>query len=281
MQNPEEVRRAAAHIAEQLPGSFRPELVLVCGTGFGELADMFRCIRALPFGDIPGFPHATVESHAGHIIAAYLGENPLLLQQGRCHLYEGYTPAQVCMGVRAAYILGARSLVAVNAAGCLNPQWNAGDLMLIADHINCTGTSPLVGLNHDPWGPRFPDMSRVYDREYQQIALEAAQAIGIRLERGVYVGVLGPELESPAQTRMYRQAGADAIGMSTVLEVIAARQLGMRVLAFSCLSNKNLPDCMEETNLEDIIATVQASSEKMVRLLGASLPYVLRGAKSL
>ena len=281
MQNPEEVQRAAAYITGHLPASFRPELALVCGTGFGGLADMFRCVRSIPFGEIPGFSHATVESHAGCIIAAYLGESPLLLQQGRCHVYEGYTPAQVCMGVRVAYALGARSLVAANAAGCLNPQWNAGDLMLLTDHINCTGTSPLVGHNHDPWGPRFPDMSKVYDQEYQWIALEAARAIGVRLERGVYVGVLGPELESPAQTRMYRQAGADAIGMSTVLEVIAARHLGMRVLAFSCLSNKNLPDCMGETGLEDIVATVQASSEKMIRLLGAALPCVLRGTKSL
>jgi purine-nucleoside phosphorylase len=274
MQNPEAVQRAAAYITGRLPDSFCPGLILACGTGFGALADMFRCVRFIPFEDIPGFPRATVASHAGCFVAAYLGEKPLLLQQGRCHLYEGYTPAQVCMGVRIAYTLGARSLVIANAAGCLNSQWDAGDLMLITDHINCTGTSPLVGPNHDPWGPRFPDMSRVYDREYQRIALEAARTTGIRLERGVYVGILGPELESPAQTRMYRQAGADAIGMSTVLEVIAARHLGMRVLGFSCLSNKNLPDCMGETSLEEIIATVQTSSGTLSRLLGALLPYL-------
>jgi purine-nucleoside phosphorylase len=178
------------------------------------------------------------------------------------------------MGVRIAHALGARSLVLANAAGCLNPQWDAGDLMLITDHVNCTGTSPLIGPNHDSWGPRFPDMSGMYDGEYQRIALKTALAAGIRLERGIYVGVPGPELESPAQTRMYRQAGADAIGMSTVLEVIAARHLGMRVLAFSCLSNKNLPDCMGEIGLEEIIATVQASSGKLVRLLSDLLPLL-------
>ena len=274
MQNTEEVQRAAMYINERLPGSFRPELSLVCGTGFDKLADMFRRVRSIPFEEIPGFPRATVASHAGCLVAAYCGEKPFLLQQGRCHLYEGYSPAQVCLGVRAAYTLGARSLVIANAAGCLNPQWNAGDVMLIADHINCTGTSPLTGPNHDPWGPRFPDMSRVYDQEYQRLALEAARAAGVRLERGVYAGVLGPELESPAQTRMYRQAGADAIGMSTVLEVIAARHLGMRVLAFSCLSNKNLPDCMGETGLEEIIATVRESSGTLIRLLGALLPQL-------
>ena len=274
MQNPEEVQRAAAYIIKQLPASFRPELTLTCGTGFDELAGMFRCVLRIPFEDIPGFPRATVASHAGCFVAAYFGEKPLLLQQGRCHLYEGYTPAQISMGVRIAYTIGARSLVLANAAGCLNPQWDTGDLMLITDHINCTGTSPLVGPNYDPWGPRFPDMSRVYDRAYQRMALEAAQTTGVRLERGVYVGILGPELESPAQTRLYRQAGADAIGMSTVLEVIAARHLGMRVLAFSCLSNKNLPDCMGETGLEEIIAAVRASSEKLIRLLGALLPQL-------
>ena len=272
MQNYEEVRRVAAYISGQLPGSFRPELALACGTGLDELADIFRSVRRIPFADIPGFPRATVASHAGCFSAAYFGEKPVLLQEGRCHLYEGYTPAQVCMGVRVAHDLGARSLVIANAAGCLNPQWDAGSLMLITDHINCTGTSPLTGANHDPWGPRFPDMSRIYDREYQGIALEAAQAADVRLERGVYVGILGPELESPAQTRMYRQAGADAIGMSTVLEVIAARHLGMRVLGVSCLSNKNLPDCMEETGLDEIIATVRAASGTLIRLLNALIP---------
>ena len=272
MQNHEEVQRVAAYISGQFPGSFRPELAVSCGTGLGELAEIFRPVQRIPFADIIGFPRATVASHTGCFVAAYFAEKPVLLQQGRCHLYEGYTPAQVCMGVRVAHRLGVRSLLIANAAGCLNPLWDVGDLMLITDHVNCTGTSPLIGPNHDPWGPRFPDMSRVYDREYQRLAMEAAQAADVRLERGVYAGVLGPELESPAQTRMYRQVGADAIGMSTVLEVIAARHLGMRVLAFSCLSNKNLPDCMEETGLEEIIAIVQASSGKLIRLLSALLP---------
>jgi purine-nucleoside phosphorylase len=178
------------------------------------------------------------------------------------------------MGVRVAHELGARALVLANAAGCLNPQWEAGDLMLITDHVNCTGTSPLIGTNHEPWGPRFPDMGRVYDREYQRLALEAAQTTGVRLERGVYAGVLGPELETPAQTRMYRQAGADAIGMSTVLEAIAARHLGMRTLAFSCLSNSNLPDCMGATSLEEISATARASLGNLIRLLGVLLPKI-------
>jgi purine-nucleoside phosphorylase len=274
MQNHEEIQDAAAYIMERFPGSFSPELSLTCGTGFDGLADMFRCVRQIPFEDVPGFPRATVTSHKGCFAAAYFGEKALLLQQGRCHLYEGYTPAQVCMGVRIAHAMGARSLVIANAAGCLNPQWDAGDLMLITDHINCTGTSPLAGPNHAPWGARFPDMSGIYDREYQKSALEAARTAGIRLERGVYAGVSGPELESPAQTRMYRMAGADAIGMSTVLEVIAARHLGMRVLAFSCLSNKNLPDCMEESGIEEIIATVRASSGDLARLLSVLLPLI-------
>jgi len=274
MQNHEEVRRVAAYMAERLPDAFRPQWSLVCGTGFDGTAELFRCVRVFPFAELPGFPRATTASHAGCFTAARFGDIPLLLQQGRCHLYEGYTPAQVCMGVRVAHELGARALVLVNAAGCLNPRWDAGTLMLITDHINFTGTSPLIGPNHDEWGPRFPDMSKVYDGEYQQIALAAAQTTGVRLERGVYAGVLGPELETPAQTRMYRQAGADAVGMSTVLEAVAARHLGMRVLAFSCLSNVNLPDCMGATSLEEIIAAVRASQGNLIRLLGAVLPKI-------
>jgi purine-nucleoside phosphorylase len=169
---------------------------------------------------------------------------------------------------------GAEVFIFTNAAGGLSPGMRPGQVMLITDHINLTGRNPLIGPNVEAWGPRFPDMSRVYDLEYQRLAMEAARTTGVRLERGVYVGVLGPELESPAQTRMYRQAGADAIGMSTVPEVIAARHLGMRVVAFSCLSNKNLPDCMEETGLEEIIATAQASSGYLIRLLNALLPHL-------
>jgi purine-nucleoside phosphorylase len=269
MQNPEEVQRAAEHLAGNLPRHFRPRFGLICGTGLDGIAREFEIARSVPFGDIPGFPRATALSHAGCFSAAFLGDLPVLLQRGRYHLYEGRSPAQICAGVRVMRVLGAETLFVTNTAGCLNPQWEAGDLMLISDHINCTGASPLTGTNHEPWGARFPDMSRIYDGELMRLALATASELGMRLERGVYAGVPGPELESPAQTRFYRAAGADAVGMSTVLEVIAARHMGMRVLALACLSNKNLPDCMDETDIGEIIAVAERASGGMIRLLAA------------
>ncbi len=269
MQNYEEVQRAAACLAAKLPPAFRPRAALVCGTGLGELAKSFESVSVVPFEDLPGVPLSTVASHEGRFIAAYAGTTPVLLQQGRCHLYEGYSSSQVCAGVRVMRLIGAEILMITNAAGCLNPQWDAGDLMLITDHINCTGQSPLSGPNIEAWGPRFPDMSAVYDQELIALALKEARSAGIRLERGVYAGVPGPELETPAHTRMLRLAGADAVGMSTVLEVIAARHMGMRVLGLSCLSNKNLPDCMGATSIEEIIEAAQRASGTLTRLVSA------------
>ena len=188
---------------------------------------------------------------------------PALVQQGRCHLYEGRTPAEVCMGVRVMAGLGIHTLVITNAAGAINPHFATGNIMLIEDHINMTGKSPLTGDNETALGPRFPDMSAPYD---------AALGLGMRLEKGVYVGIQGPQLETRAETRMLRGFGADAVGMSTVLEVIAARHLGLRVAGLSCLTNKNLPDCMEKAELDDIIHVANQVGEKLGTLLTAALP---------
>ena len=171
------------------------------------------------------------------------------------------------MGVRVMAGLGIGSLVVTNAAGALNPQFDAGSLMLMTDQINFTGTTPLAGPNVEQWGPRFPDMSCIFDPELRALALESAAMLGIRLERGVYIGVHGPQMESPAETRMYRQWGADAIGMSTVLEVLAARHLGLRVLGISCLSNKNLPDCMSPVPIEEVIEVAGKAGRRLERLL--------------
>ena len=276
MQNHEEVSRAADFVRSKFPAGFVPQLALVCGTGLDGIVDLLHSAVRVPFGDIPAFPQASVASHRGCFVAAYLGELPLVLQEGRCHLYEGYSPAQVCMGVRLMRGLGAEKLLVTNSAGCLNPQWAPGSLMLISDHVNLTGTSPLLGPNYEPWGLRFPDMSVIYDREFRELALEEAQGLALRLECGVYVGLLGPELESPAQTRFLRQIGADAVGMSTVLEVIAARHMDMRVLGLSCLANKNLPDCMDAISIEEIIAATRLASERVTRLLGGLIPRLCR-----
>lgn len=266
MQNFQEVQSAVAAVKAALP-HVQPRIAIVLGTGLGDLAHRLEKAVAIPYEDIPHFPHSTVESHAGRLVFGQLEGVDVVLQQGRCHLYEGYTPSAVCMGVRVMQGLGAETLVVTNAAGALNPRWDAGQLMLITDQINFTGRSPLTGANHAGWGECFPDMSCAYDPDYVRTALAAATELGLRVERGVYVGVHGPQLETPAETRMLRTLGADAVGMSTVLEVIAARHMGMNVLGISCLTNKNLPDCMAPAPLEDMLRVAASAGDALSCLI--------------
>ncbi len=279
MQNYEDVQRAAAILRATLGMPHIPcvaPLGIVLGTGLSGLADNLadRCV--IPYAAIPAFPLASVEGHAGAFVWGRIatqgddGKNSgclVLLQQGRCHLYEGRSPAEVCMGVRVMAALGVKTLIITNAAGALNPNFTVGDIMCITDIINHTGVSPLTGANCDAWGQRFPDMSAPLDANLRALALETSTLLGIRLERGVYIGVHGPEMETPAETRMYRQWGADAVGMSTVLEIIAARHLGMAVLGLSCLTNKNLPDCMVPTPLDEILAVAKKTGKKLAQLI--------------
>jgi purine-nucleoside phosphorylase len=175
----------------------------------------------------------------------------------------------VALGVRTLAELGIKTLIVTNASGALNPRFDTGTLMAITDQINFTGRSPLTGPNHDAWGPRFPDMSRVFAPRLIETALEAATELKIRLERGIYIGVNGPNLETPAETRAYRALGADAIGMSTIMETIAAAHLGLDVLGIACLTNKNLPDCMEPTTIDDVINAADAAAGDLSRLISA------------
>jgi len=284
MQNPQEVQLAVRALRAALPknmnkiftdGADTPPVAVVLGTGLSPLADSLLAGQEgcpgvrIPFSNITGMPLPGVDSHQGAFVLGCLGGVPVIAQQGRCHLYEGRNPAEVCMGVRVMAGFGAERLIITNAAGALNPQFTAGTLMCISDQINHTGCSPLAGPNHAAWGERFPDMSRIYDATLQELALQTAGRLDIRLERGVYIGLRGPEMESPAETRMYRQWGADAVGMSTVLEVIAARHLGLRVLGISCLTNKNLPDCMTPAPLEEILAVAARAGHDLARLLEA------------
>ena len=267
MQKPKKVQKAVDTLQVRLAGLPAPRVGIVLGTGLGGLADAMQVQLAIPYAEIPEFPRSTVQSHAGQFLFGTLGGVQVVMQQGRNHLYEGYGPDDVCMGVRCMAGLGIDTFIVTNAAGCLNPQWDAGDLMVITDHINFTGRTPLAGENHDAWGPRFPDMSRAYDPSLVRLAMEQADALGIRLERGVYVGVHGPQMETPAETRMFKRLGADAVGMSTVMEVIAARHLSLRVLGFSCLTNKNLPDCMEDAPIEVVIAMANKAGGNLARLI--------------
>lgn len=248
-----------------------PRVGLVLGTGLGGVADLVENPVRIPYADLPDFPLSGVASHAGRFVAGTIKGVPVVIQQGRCHLYEGHSAADVCMGVRVMAELGITTLVVTNAAGALNPRFEAGAVMVIADHINFTGQSPLTGSNNDEKGPRFPDMSAPYDADLIALAEQSALKAGLRLEKGVYLCVTGPQLETPAETRAFRMWGADAVGMSTVLEVIAARHLGLRVLGLSCLSNKNLPDCMAETSLEEVIRMAAKAGEKVTTILNGMI----------
>jgi len=269
MQDRITTHNAVEWIADRMPSGFAPKGAIILGTGLGDVTRTLETVATISYQDIPGFPCSTVEGHAGQLLAGRLAGLPVLVWQGRFHLYEGYSPAQVCLGVRVSALMGATVLVVTNAAGALDPLFSPGELLAITDHVNLTGKSPLAGPNVDDWGPRFPDMSRVYSSRLLDLAAFEAMRLGIRLERGVYAGVLGPQLETPAETRMLRLLGADAVGMSTVMEVVAARHMGMEVLGLSCLVNKNLPDCMAEVTLDEVIAVAGVAGKKLSALVAA------------
>jgi purine-nucleoside phosphorylase len=195
---------------------------------------------------------------------------PVLALQGRFHLYEGYTPDEVCFGVRTLACLGTKRIIITNAAGALNPHFQTGEIMVISDQINLTGRNPLIGLTYGE--PKFPDMSQLFSKALMQQVHATALTLEQRLQEGVYIGILGPSLETPAETRAFRNLGADAIGMSTVMETIAARQMGMEIIGLSCLTNKNLPDCMADTSLEEIIEVGRKIGLNLSDLLNVLIP---------
>ncbi|MFW6054532.1 MAG: purine-nucleoside phosphorylase [Thermodesulfobacteriota bacterium] len=264
-------------VKERLPLEFLPETAVVLGTGLGHWVDGLDNLSAVPYFELPGFPESTVESHKGRLVHGWVGSLPVLALQGRFHLYEGYTAEEISMGIRLLARLGISNVIFTNAAGSVNPLFQTGSIMVIADHINHTGQNPLLGKNIDHWGPRFPDMSRTYDLSLRQTALETGGELGIRLEQGVYLAVLGPSLETPAETRAYKMWGADAIGMSTVLEAITAKHMGLKILGLSCLTNQNLPDCMAETTLQEIICRAEKTGRDLSRLLTALIPKIQAG----
>jgi purine-nucleoside phosphorylase len=272
MQNEKKVQNCADALRALLPPSFSPSVGLVLGTGLDGLDARHREEIRIPYSRLPGFPKTTVPSHSGHFSAGILNGVPVLIQNGRCHLYEGYSPEEVCLGVRVMALNGIRGLIVTNAAGALNPLFAAGSLMVIDDHINLTGQSPLTGLASEIFGPRFPDMSRAYDPALIRILEDTAVRLGIRLAKGVYLCTAGPQLETRAETRAFRLLGADAVGMSTVMETIAARQMGIKVLGLSCLTNQNLPDCMAAISLEQILSAAGTAGKWMGSLLIEALP---------
>ena len=244
-----------------------PEAAVILGTGLGALADELKADVTIPYADIPGFPRPTVETHAGRLLFGTLGDTRVAMMQGRFHRYEGYTLQQVAFPVRVLRALGAKTLIVSNVSGGMHPLWSTGDLVLISDHINLLGANPLVGANVDAEGPRFPDMSAAYDPELRKLARDVALQHKIVLREGVYVAVPGPNLETRAEYRMLRALGADIVGMSTVPEVITAVHQGMRVLGLSIITDNCLPDALEPTSVEQIIAVARGAEPKLAAVV--------------
>ncbi|MGB1842133.1 MAG: purine-nucleoside phosphorylase [Longimicrobiales bacterium] len=244
-----------------------PRVAIVLGTGLGALSDVIDVDTTIPYDELEGFPEPTVETHSGRLVLGTLGGTPVVVMQGRFHRYEGYSLEEVTFPIRVLKLLGADTLVVSNVSGGMNPLWGVGELVLLDDHINLLGDSPLIGPNDDRFGPRFPDMSEPYDRALQELASAAALDLGIRLNRGVYVAVPGPQLETRAEYRMLRRMGADVVGMSTVPEVIVARHMGMRVLGVSIITDACLPDALEPVDVSRIIAAAGAAEPDLTRLI--------------
>lgn len=250
---------------------FRPEVAIVLGSGLGGLAESFSAEVVVPYGEIPGFPVSTVAGHKGRFLFGYLEQVPVVLMQGRVHYYEGYEMDQVVLPIRLMHALGAKAIFLTNAAGGVNPAFCAGDFMLIQDHIASFVPSCLRGPHLPEWGARFPDMSKVYDDFLQEIVRETAKKLDISLQEGVYCQLSGPQYETPAEVRMCGLLGADAVGMSTACEAVAARHLDMRVCGISCISN--LASGISKTPLshEEVQGTADRVAPLFQQLLRESL----------
>ena len=252
--------------------TLRPEIAVVLGSGLGAFADELTDRAEIPYAGIPGWPPSTAVGHAGKLMVGKLGALDLAVMAGRAHLYEGNTPAQATYGVRVLRALGVKSVVFTNAAGGINLSLERGGLVLISDHINLQGCNPLVGPNDDSLGPRFPDMSDAYCREYRDIAKQVASELCIHMSEGVYAAVLGPSYETPAEIRFMRTIGADVVGMSTAPEVIVANHMGMKVLAISCVTNMAAGVLPQKLSHQEVLETGDMVRDTLVRYLKALLP---------
>jgi purine-nucleoside phosphorylase len=259
------IMAAVAAIRSRHTGS--PDIAIILGTGLGALAREIAVETAIDYAAIPGFPLSTVESHSGRLLFGTFGGKSVVAMQGRFHRYEGYSLQEVTFPVRVMHALGARTLVVSNACGVMHPLWDRGELMLIADHLNLLGDNPLIGPNDDTLGPRFPDMSQPYDPALRALARQVAVESRMILREGVYAAVPGPNLETRAEYRMLRNAGADVVGMSTVPEVIVAVHGGMRVLGISILTDRCLPDALEPATVEEIIAVASRAEPQLTTLV--------------
>jgi len=261
---------AAAYITART--SIKPEVGLILGSGLGVLGDHLTDVTTIAYEEIPHFPVSTVEGHAGELLLGRLNGRPVVMMRGRFHMYEGYGPELTSFPVRVMRELGVSKLVVTNAAGGINTGYEPGDLMLISDHINLTGRNPLVGPNEERFGDRFPDMSEGYSRKLRELAHETARENGFELREGVYIGVLGPSYETPAEIRMMRILGADAVGMSTVAEVVAARHCRIEVLGISCISNMASGILDQPLSHAEVIETTERVKSRFLKLVSEVVP---------
>lgn len=269
------LHEAAAAVRALCP--LEPRAGVVLGSGLGGAAESWKAEIEIPYEDLPHFPRSTAPGHRGRLVLGRLGGVPVAAMQGRCHLYEGYSAAQVVFPVRVMKLLGARVLVVTAAAGCLHDRWPPGDLVVLDDHVSFLGASPLTGPNLDDLGPRFPEMSACYDPGLKAQATAAAKAAGATLRRGVYAAMRGPQLETVAENRMLRALGADLVGMSTVPEVVAGRHMGMRVLGVAVVTNTCLPQ-PEPATAESVVAAAREAQPSLLRILAGVLGGEFGGA---
>ena len=261
----QEIQDAVEAVRAQ--SSIQPAIGIIMGTGLGGIADEIGVETRIAYSELPHFPTSTVETHAGRLLLGTLAGKPVVAMQGRFHLYEGYTMRQISFPVRVMRALGVETLIVSNIAGGMNPDFRAGDLVIMTDHINLLGDNPLIGRNDDALGPRFPDMSEPYSRALIRLAEEIALKEGIRIQRGVYVAVPGPNLETAAEYRFLRAIGADMVGMSTVPEIIVAVHAGMKTFGLSVISDICLPDALRPADINELIRVTQGVQPQVSRLL--------------
>ncbi|MDI3472431.1 MAG: purine-nucleoside phosphorylase [Thermotogaceae bacterium] len=268
----EKVKRATAYIEERIKA--KPKFAVVLGSGLGGIADTIQEPVVVKYSEIPGFPVSTAPGHKGELIFGKIYGKDVVAMNGRFHYYEGYSMKEVTFPIRVFQLLGVKYLFITNAAGGLNPEFDVGVPMIITDHINFMGDNPLIGPNVEEWGPRFPDMSEPYSKELSKLAYEVAKEEGIKIYEGVYVAVAGPNFETPAELRMLRHLGADAVGMSTVPEVIVANHGGIKVLGISAITDRAVPDDLKPLTAEEVLEIAEKTGQKIAKIISKVLKRV-------
>jgi purine-nucleoside phosphorylase len=265
----EKIKETTKFIQKQI--SFQPEIGIILGTGLGGLAKQIDIVHQIKYSEIPNFPVSTVEGHHGNLIFGKISGRNIVAMQGRFHYYEGYSMQEITLPVRVLKFLGIKHLFVSNASGGMNPNFEVGDIMIINDHINLFGTNPLIGKNYEELGPRFPDMSEAYNKNLIKLALDSAKELGIEVKQGVYAGVTGPTFETPSEYRYIRSIGADAVGMSTVPEIIVAKHMGLNCFAISVITDSGVPGQIVEITHKEVQDVASKAEPKLAAIINKML----------